>query len=298
MQSETPGAMTKPACKPILFAVVLFSLFLSGGWSIEPSSVAILDSANTRNYFGRSYPACSPPSSFYIGADEYQRYFRGWEYVLAASGLGYTIISDTDIQESLSTYRVLILSNTVSLSRGQQQAISEWVVRGGRLIATFGSGYREVVAGSEEMPAFKGETNGLHHLWHDPFDKLFTTGYAADIRITGYSGPTSGLRTRLVDNILPYGGPGNLLKYRPVESDRSLGVFLYDGSGGRPTPAILSVTHGRGMVVYYGFAPEYLVSKEFGLPAGMPCPDGQNWSGRSTMLRVLMKDTVQYMLDN
>ena len=43
--------------------------------------VALLDSAVTKRFFGLHYPQCSPPTSYYLGANEYQRYFRGWEFV-------------------------------------------------------------------------------------------------------------------------------------------------------------------------------------------------------------------------
>jgi len=113
-------------------------------------AVAILDSANTRNYFGLHYSSCSPSGSYYLGADEYQRYFRGWEY------------------------------------------------------------------------------------------------------------------------------------------DRSQ---LHQTSAGDPADG-----RGRGTVLYFAFSPEYLVSKEFNLPSSLPCPDGQVWTGRSTQLRILMRDAVLLLL--
>ena len=67
------------------------------GAQVGPS-VAILDSANTSIYFGLHYPACDPPDSVYLGADEYQRYFRGWELVLQANDISYAIIQDEDIE--------------------------------------------------------------------------------------------------------------------------------------------------------------------------------------------------------
>jgi len=50
----------------------------------------------------------------------------------------------------------------------------------------------------------------------------------------------------------------------------------------------------EGQVVYFAFAPEYLVSKEFALPTDIACPDGQNWAGRSTDLRRLMAGAVRF----
>jgi hypothetical protein len=49
-----------------------------------------------------------------------------------------------------------------------------------------------------------------------------------------------------------------------------------------------------------GSSLEYIVSKEFEGTALMPelpvCPDGQNWTGRSEQLRVLMRDTIRFLL--
>ncbi len=42
-------------------------------WAQTGPAVAILDSANTKYYFGLHYPSCSLPGSYYLGADEYQR---------------------------------------------------------------------------------------------------------------------------------------------------------------------------------------------------------------------------------
>jgi hypothetical protein len=65
----------------------------------------------------------------------------------------------------------------------------------------------------------------------------------------------------------------------------------------KPAPAIRLTDAGHGTVLYFAFAPEYLVSKEFNLPSSLPCPDGQNWTGRSTPLRILMRDAVVFLLN-
>src|SRR5262245_48578589 len=101
---------------PQLFIVLVYSL-VSGIAFGQTARVAGLDSTSTRTFFGLHYANCSPPSSFTLGADEYQRYFRGWEYVLQTSGLSYAIIRDADITAGkLDSYDLLILSNTASLS--------------------------------------------------------------------------------------------------------------------------------------------------------------------------------------
>src|SRR6266566_3277731 len=237
-------------------------------------AVAILDSTNTRYYFGLHYPSCSPSASYYLGADEYQRYFRGWEYVLLANNIPYTIVSDGDIENGrLDNFLLLILSNAVSLSDSEEHAIEHWVRSGGRLLATFGTGYKDVVTDIRQLDALKlqnGGTSGLHSLWHDPISKLVTSQLFApgiDVHISSYAGPAAGLSGQLINNILPYGAS-----------------------------AILLTDAGRGTVLYFAFAPEYLVSKEFNLPSTLPCPDGQNWTRRSTQLRILMRDAVLLLL--
>src|SRR5438094_304891 len=264
-------------------------------------AVAILDSANTRNYFGRHYPSCSPSGSYYLGADEYQRYFRGWEYVLYGNSIPYTIITDSDIENGrLDNFLLLILSNTASLSDSEEHIIERWVRSGGRLLATFGSGYKDVVTDLHQLDdglkLQSGGTSGLHSLWHDPFSKLFTTTVFApgiNVQISSYAGPTAGLTNQLINNVLPYGAAGNLLS--SGNSANAYGYLIVPNYT-KPAPAILLTNAGRGTALYFAFAPEYLVSKEFNLPSSLPCPDGQIWTGRSTQLRILMRDAVLLLL--
>src|SRR5437867_5266711 len=113
--------------------------------------VALLDSANTRDFFARHYPACGA-GSFYLGADEYQRYFRGWEYVLQTNGIPYELINDLDVTETgLSRFNLLIFSNNAELTSDQSKAVQQWVIRGGRLIATFRSGYKSTDEHSRQV---------------------------------------------------------------------------------------------------------------------------------------------------
>jgi len=289
-------------------AIVVAGLVLTGWLSQSQTPaqttpwVAILDSANTRYYFSLHYPPCSPPTSYALGADEYQRYFRGWEYVLQTDAIPYSIIQDRDIEVgALERFDLLILSNTTSLSDVEERAISQWVRKGGRVIATFGSGYKDVVADPRQNDGLKlqqGGTSGLHNLWHDPLSKLFTTQAFApgvDIEITAYDGPTSDLTGQLTGNVLPYGALANILIQRPENYAGAYGFLMVPGYD-RPAPAILLEQVARGSALYFAFAPEYLVSKEFDLPTGLSCPDGQNWSGRSSALRKLMLGSVRFML--
>jgi len=288
----------------IFFATVILTVALSG------AEVAILDSDNTKAFFGKHYPACGVDGSVYLGADEYQRYFRGWEYVLDHPGSGspipYDRIHDAQVtQQGLEPYRVLILSNTASLSVDQQKAIHQWVIRGGRLLATFGSGYKGTVEDPRQddgLKLSKGGTFGLHQLWHDPMTKTFgshyvNSGAGTDIQITRYEGPTACLAGGLVDDILPYGAESNLLVQRPENHPGSLGQVVLKGisSYDRPTPAILWTRMSRGEVVYFAFAPEYLASKEFNLPSF--CDDGQVWTGASTEERILMECAVRHLIE-
>jgi hypothetical protein len=292
--------------KRILKALGLATL-TGGAMAIAAPQVAVLDSANTKAFFALHYPACGN-GSFYLGADEYQRYFRGWQYVLQQMSVGYDLIQDADVTESnLSKYKLLILSNTASLSDDQDRAVKQWVIRGGRLIATFGTGYKDVTADPRQADGLKlqkGGTTGLHELWHDPANKVFgsnpiNNGAGTDVRITQYAGPTECLMNQLPGNVLPYGAESNILIQRPEQFPGALGfVVLKNVDVKHPTPAILMERAAAGLTVYYAFAPEYIVSKEFNLPASPSCPDGQNWAGRSAQGRMLMQCTIQYLLSH
>src|SRR5262245_42850732 len=112
---------------PLLLMSMLTTAMCCG--TLYGADVAILDSSiNTKAFFAAHYQPCSPPASFFLGADEYQRYFMGWIYVLSNPGAGqpipFDIIHDADITEqTLSKYKVLILSNTASMSDEQDKAV-------------------------------------------------------------------------------------------------------------------------------------------------------------------------------
>jgi hypothetical protein len=294
------------------FAAGLFIAGIGGG-ALFGADVAILDSSiNTRAFFQAHYRNCSPPTSFYLGADEYQRYFMGWTYVLSHPGSGspipYDLIHDADItDQTLSKYKLLILSNTASLSDNQDRTIQHWVGQGGRLLATFGAGYKTTTtdpALPDNLKPAEGHTSGLHDLWHDPLSTVFGSnplnhGAGTDVLVTDYVGPTAALAGMLGGNILLYGAESNILIQRPGNFPGALGFVVLKGATlPHPEPAILLTQHAHGLVVYYAFAPEYLVSKEFNLPLSIPCPDGQNWSGRSLEGRILMESSVRFLLAN
>jgi hypothetical protein len=269
------------------------------------AQVAILDSASTREFFARHYPGCEAPS-FYLGGEEYQRYFRGWQFVLNEMGVPFTTINDADLTaQGLAPYSVLILSNIASLDVEQTRAVHKWTIGGGHLLATFGTSYKSTLVDAREadrLKAQKGATFGLHQLWHDPVSKAFGSeaiGGVVDVQVTQVAGPTAGLGS-LAGGVLPYGALANLLVHRPPNKKDVL-AWLRIGDTVTNYPAVISTRSAKGHTVYFSFAPEYIVSKEFEGTAAMPdlpvCDDGQNWEGRSTALRVLMRDTVRMLLD-
>lgn len=293
----------------LVFAMALGASLVAA----SPARIAILDSSiNTRNFFAAHYGACSPPASYFLGADEYQRYFMGWTYVLSnplhGAPIAFDVILDAGVTDQvLSNYKILILSNTASLSDDQESTIQKWVTRGGRLIATFGAGYKSTTTDPrfpDNLKPAEGHTSGLHDLWHDPLSKVFgsnplNNGAGTDVAITNYSGLAAPLAGSLANNMLLYGAESNILIQRPENFPGALGfVVLKNAVLAHPAPAILLERHAAGLVVYYAFAPEYLVSKEFNLPATPSCPDGQNWTGRSLEGRMLMEDTILYLLAN
>jgi hypothetical protein len=195
------------------------------------------------------------------------------------------------------------LSNNASLSDAQGKSIERWVRNGGRLLATFGSGYKDIVELDprqiDGLKLQKGGTGGLHQLWKDPLAKVFSSSNFApssDVRITQYAGITANLQGEIVDDVLPYGAQSNILVQRPSGLDRLYGTLIVEGYD-KPAPAILVSDVARGKAIYFAFAPEYLVSKEFNLPSSPSCPDGQNWAGRSAQVRILMRDAVLSLLD-
>jgi hypothetical protein len=280
-------------------------------WAQQPK-IALLDSRNTRDFFEKHYPACGPPSSYYLGADEYQRYFRGWEWVLIEEKLPYDVLHDQDINlRGLAKYDLLILSNNALLSDDQTRAVHQWVLRGGHLMATFGSGYKDLVSDPRQIDGYKlqkGGTFGLHQLWHDPVGKLFSTYWldsGVDVKITRYDGPTKELASNpaILEDILRYGAEANILIRRPVNHPDVLGFLIIENPDWKaPTPAIISTRQGRGLVVYFAFAPEYIVYKELenngsAAAQGWPvCPDGQDWSGRGDGPKALMVSALHYLL--
>jgi len=313
--------------KKVLLLTVVAALFLAAGAMPSPvpaePQIALLDAHNTRVFMGKHYPECGTTNKpYYLGADEYQRYFRGWQWVLDKEGLPYRIIVDDDVTAAgLADFNLLILSNDASLSDAQAKAIQKWVIGGGRLLATFGSGYKSLASDPRQDDGLKvqeGGTFGLHQLWHDPVGKIFSTLWidsGVDVNITRYEGPTEDLKGKLINNVLGYGAEANLLIQRPISHKDVLAFLVIDNPDWKSTtPAIIATKQSKGLVVYFAFAPEYIVYKELeyyhfhpaqlpedwtALPADWPsCDDTQNWSGRSADLRTLMVGTLNYLLNN
>lgn len=248
------------------FGISLAVLLLAvGSTRLYAVDIAILDSdINTRAYFVETYGGWA--------VNEHMRYWRGWQYVLdcgKATKYDYIKLTDSQLQKAsdLTGVKVLILANTARLSNNQVTVIFDWVKRGGRLIATFGSGYQGFAKSLDESTELKGKTVGLHQLWHDPTTKLFTTdlipAFVVSARISKAPnpGPTSAFS---VGDQLPYGLSGNLLTPRPEHRQTVLAYFnLSDPTWTRPQPAILNTNASKGKVVYFAFAPEYVVTWEF-----------------------------------
>jgi hypothetical protein len=226
----------------------------------------------------------------------------GWEYVLNSEGMRYTLIGDADVTPAvLQGFRVLILSNSFWLDKDQIKIIAEWVRRGGRLLATFGSGYAGM-----EGDFLKGGTNGLHELWGDPSAKVNSSSYLpgnpwVKIRISAARGPTEGLAE---GDVLDYQHLANLLIERPSPS-RDINAFFLFNDALSSRPAIFSNRHSKGRVVYYAFAPEYKISLAYDV-AGH-CANDTRYSDDATMaafvklaegLYPLMKSTLEDLLSH
>jgi hypothetical protein len=149
------------------------------------TAIAILDSARTKAYFGLHYGTCvlnsADPNA--MGPMEYKRYWGGWEEVLKEMKAGgtnpnYDIVSDDFVINSLtkSSYKALILANNANMSQPMVDAIRTWVGNGGRLLATFGSGYEAAAGSADEALHSKPNKNSLQQLWNDPLTKYVTTG--------------------------------------------------------------------------------------------------------------------------
>ncbi|MBI2819022.1 MAG: hypothetical protein HYX73_03505 [Acidobacteria bacterium] len=156
--------------------------------------VAILDSARTKTYFRLHYGYCvansADPNA--VGEMEYKRYWGGWEEVLKelkAAGTipGYDIVTDSFITNGLrrSKYKVLILSNNANMSQPMVDAIRSWVAGGGRLLATFGSGYEAAADSVDEALKSKPNKDSLEQLWNDPLTKYITTGIFGTVSVEG-----------------------------------------------------------------------------------------------------------------
>ncbi len=259
--------------------------------------VALLFSENTVKYFKNAYPGCDTAPYYTLGADENKRYFGGWTVVLGENNLNYKVIEDSDINPGrLQDFKVLILSNNFWLDRYQTKVIAEWVRGGGRLLATFGTGYSGM-----DGDFLKGGTNGLHELWGDPSGKVKSSFYLGNpwvkVRITRSEGPTGNFDA---GDVLDYEYMANLLIKRP-ESSRDINAFFLFNDERTTFPAVFNNRHAQGLVVYYAFAPEYLVSLASDV-AGH-CANDNRYPGSQSAygliaapLKLLMKQTLDFLL--
>ena len=302
-----------------LALMVAVALLQAGGlWGAD---FALLNSdVRTVAYFEQAYePFKCNVGDWNLGTQEYERYYKGWEFVLEElelEGKTYEVIKDIDITPSrLGDFKVLILSNNFWLDGYQTKVVSQWVRRGGKLLATFGTGYAGI-----EGDFVSGGTNGLHELWGDPSCKVNSSFYLENpwvkVRITRNSGPTQGFSA---GDVLDYQYMANLLTKRPLNSRDINGFFVFDFPPYESNadiltryPAIFNNRHSGGRAVYYAFAPEYLVSLAFDVaghcandtryPAGTEAAGlqaGESPNGFSTLaagLKPLMRSTLNYLL--
>ena len=287
----------------VLLAAVI--IFLAGG-SLLPGAdtgIALLVSDNTYKYFTNAYePFKCNVGDWNLGTNEYNRYFMGWEKILSDLGPGYTysVIGDADINPmDLQKFKVLILSNNFWLDGSQTKTIAEWVRRGGRLLATYGSGYSGI-----QGDFLKGGTNGLHELWGDPSAKVNSSFYLGNpwvkVQITNNEGPTNGLA---VGEVLDYQYMANILIHRPISSRDIKAFFLFNDKQSL-RPAIFNNRHSKGRVVYFAFAPEYLIS--LSSDAAGHCTNDTRYEDANWLkaiikiaegLKPLMKSTLEYLVN-
>jgi len=283
-------------------AGLLSLLAVAAAWG-QPE-VALLRSENSREFFRRHYAGCP----YLSDGMEYERYVAGWKYVLDKELIPYEVIGDSDVTaEGLAPFKLLILSNAASLTDEQSKTIHHWVIRGGRLLATFGSGYKSTDLDPREADLLKkqkGHTFGLHQLWNDPVTRVFSSfniSSGVDIRITEFEGPTGCLvaSSLLSGGILPYGAEANILTQRPETYPRNLAYVQFQGvtDWTRPTPAILVNSDGRGRVVYFAFAPEFIVSLAYVVQPNQSCEINANdFQDRADRAIPLMLCTVNWLL--
>jgi hypothetical protein len=330
--------------KKFLFGMataLALAIVLPGSLHAAGGRIALLNSdIYAYNFFALHYVNCGA-GNVRIGANEYQRYFLGWKYVLQGqpdnakislptqSPYSFDVINDSMITDgSLAAYDLLILSNTVSLSDDQESAIQAWVQKGGKLIATFGSGYKDITTDPKQddgLKLNKGGTTGLHNLWHDPMTKAFGTQALTPppgvrIVITDATGPTN--IPGWQGTILSYGAEANLLTSRPEDFKDLRAILLLDppDAARRAPVGILDTRFSKGKVVYFSFAPEFITALAFdltghcpgdtsypaGSPANTPGPDAADFPNgfvgpaavRVGPMMQLMQNTIDYMLAN
>ncbi len=260
--------------------------------------IALLNSSNTADFFDPAMDALFPERDYtpaYCGIgltlarEESNRYWMGWQWAFDHNFLAtgpdvkydypnvYMTIFDWNINPTdLAGFDILLLSNDVNLSREQMQVIQQWVLKGGILLATFGSGYDEIVTlgKGDTIRNAKGHTDGLHNLWQDPFNKLYTStaiSVFTNVIITNNAAPGPAQGVPLGETF--YGRWANLLTGRPLNFSNAYAFlkfydFAPDNSwlpvdSKKPQPAILSTKNSKGWVVYYAFAPEFNVALEY-----------------------------------
>lgn len=304
----------------------VLALLMIVGRPLLGAEIALLDSANTRNYFS-VYGTCvlnsADPNA--LGPDEYKRYWSGWAEVLKQMNVAYDLKDDAFITSTSSTgllrskYKGLILSNNAGLTTSQTDAIRQWVGNGGRMLATFGTGYQGATDNPNDAKPLK---NSLQQLWGDPLSKFVTTGSlgmdppvpgsyppgSVEPIITQVAGPTAKICQfyDLANGVCPwyyyqyrlltgYGDLANMLIGRSENYPGAYAHFAFannlavydpnniwpDTDYSKPLPSVVASTYKRGWAVYYAFAPEFIVGLEYDV-AGHCSTDGNYPGGDPT----------------
>ena len=233
---------------------------------------AILDS--NVNTYGYSLVVNGPNcSGWNLGADSYKRDWTAWQYVIKHEfGVSsYRVIQDADVTPAnLKNFKVLVLANNLALDDAESKTIIDWVRGGGRLIATFGTGYAGIDGGY-----YRGATNGLHPLWGDPSTKAnssyFLGNPRVDVQVTDNTGPLKGFG---LGQVISYGVLSNIVNHRPTNNKPVEAFLTFDGVMTN-YPAVIYNAYSKGQVIYYSFSPEFFVALAYDT-AGH-CPDDNRY---------------------
>lgn len=259
-------------------AVMALMAMVSTKAYAETFDVALLDSeTNTANFFQAVYGSTFCEDGVHLGRLEYRRYWTGWKYFLDNEEIRYKVLSDSELKpDTLAFYqfKVLILSNNYWLDDYQSKIVAEWVRRGGKLLATLGTGYQGVDGSFQ-----KGGTNSLHQLWGDPSSKVYSIS-GPSVQITKGTGPTKAFAA---GTNLGWMADANFMRERSADHRSVYGILNITGETSTP-PAVIYSKYSKGAAVYLAVAPEFLVALAFDTAATADtaghCPGDGNYGSQ------------------